>query len=232
MSPRRPRPAYDYDHMAAQRHPLPIELRALLPASLHALCGQRRCERGSLLFETGRRPGSMHFVSDGEVILQRIGEDGEIVVLQRTRRGFVGEASLQSDRYHCDAVVVADANVTRIPRPALLAGLKSDAAFALRWIDMLNKEVRRLRQQCERLSLNTVEARLLHLIRTEGGVSGLPVGSALKTLAREIGVTHEALYRCVAALQKRGAMVRTQGRLVLGTAQAEAAPRTRIASAG
>lgn len=201
--------------MTTHRESLPAELRSLLPAALHGLCEQRRYERGMLLFETGRRPGSMHFVSDGEVVLRRIGEDGEIVVLQRTRHGFVAEASLQSDRYHCDAVAVANANVTRIPRPALLAALTSDAAFALRWIGMLNKEVRRLRQQCERLSLNTVEARLLHLIRTEGDASGLPIDSGLKTLAPEIGVTHEALYRCVAGLEKRGVMARAAGRLVL-----------------
>lgn len=207
--------------MAAHHEPLPVDLRSLLPDALHGLCEQRRYVRGALLFQTGRRPGSMHFVSNGEVVLQRIGEDGEVVVLQRTRDGFVAEASLQADRYHCDAVVVADANVTRIPRQALLAALTSDSAFALRWIGMLNREVRRLRQQCERLSLNTVEARLLHLIRTEGDGSGLPIGSGLKTLAPEIGVTHEALYRCVAALEKRGVMTRAEGRLVLRSAQSE-----------
>lgn len=195
--------------MATHHETIPNELRSLLPFALHGLCEQRRCEHGARLFEMGRRPVSMYFVSDGEIVLQRIGEDGEVVVLQRTRHGFVGEASLQADRYHCDAVVVADASVTRIPREALLDALKSDAAFALRWIGMLNKEMRRLRQQCERLSLNTVEARLLHLIRTEGDASGLPTGSGLKSLAREIGVTHEALYRCVAGLERRGLVTRT-----------------------
>jgi len=137
------------------------------------------------------------------------------MVLQRSRHGIVGEASLQADRYHCDAVVVADARLTRIPRPALVDALTSDAGFALRWIGMLNKEVRRLRQQCERLSLNTVEARLLHLIRTEGDAAGLSTGSGLKTLARQIGVSHEALYRCVAGLEKRGRVTRADGRLCL-----------------
>jgi CRP-like cAMP-binding protein len=201
--------------MTAPDEPLPEELRSLLPAALLGQCEQRHCSRRTLLFETGRRPGSMYYVSEGEVVLQRIGEDGEIVILQRTRHGFVAEASLQADRYHCDAVVMADARITRISRQALLAALTSDAAFALRWIGMLNKEVRRVRQQCERLRLNTVEARLLHLIRTEGDASGLPVASGLKTLAGEIGVTHEALYRCVAGLEKRGVVTRTEGRLVL-----------------
>ena len=206
--------------MVPRHQPLPVELQSLLPATLHGLCEQRRYERGTLLFETGRSPGSMFFISDGEVALQRIGEDGEIVVLQRTRHGLVGEASLQSDRYHCDAVVVADANVLRIPRKALLGALTSDIAFAMRWIGMLNKEVRRLRQQCERLSLNTVEARLLHLIRTEGDTSGLSIGAGLKTVAREMGVSHEALYRCVAALERRGQLTRSDGRLCLRSGSA------------
>jgi CRP/FNR family transcriptional regulator, dissimilatory nitrate respiration regulator len=212
--------------MVPRHQPLPAELRSLLPATLHGLCEQRRYERGALLFETGRRPGSMFFISDGEVTLQRIGEDGEIVVLQRTRHGLVGEASLQSDRYHCDAVIVADANVVRIPRQALLGALTSDAAFALSWIGMLNKEVRRLRQQCERLSLNTVEARLLHLIRTEGDASGLSIGAGLKTVAREMGVSHEALYRCVAALERRGLLTRRDGRLCLRSGSAGAPDHT------
>jgi CRP-like cAMP-binding protein len=157
----------------------------------------------------------MFFVSAGEVTLLRHGAEGEPVILQRTRRGFVGEASLQSDRYHCDAVAVADAEVTRVPLRELRDALTTDPAFALRWIGMLNREVRRLRLQCERLSMNTVEARLLHLLETESGASGLPIGAGLKSIAREIGVTHEAMYRCVASLEKRGLVKRTREHLRL-----------------
>jgi CRP-like cAMP-binding protein len=188
---------------------LPGELRALLPAALQERCQLLVFERGSRLFEAGRRPSFMHYADDGEVALHRLGEDGEVVVLQRVQRGFVGEASLEAERYHCDAVVLATARVARMPLQALQQALKSDTAFAMRWIAMLNREMRRLRQQCERLSLNTVQARLLHLVRTEGGAAGLPLGAGLKSLAREIGVSHEALYRCVAALERRGIVTRT-----------------------
>jgi CRP-like cAMP-binding protein len=204
--------------MATRDYELPLELLSLLPAELHAQCDLRLFERGQRLFQTGRRPAWMHFVSSGEVVLQRIGEDGELVVLQRTQHGFVGEASLHVERYHCDAVVVASAQVTRVPRQALQDALRTDAGFGLRWIDMLNRELRRLRQQCERLSLKTVEARLLHLLRTDGATSGLAPSGGLKALAHELGVTHEALYRCVAQMEKRGQVTRDQGRLRLRAA--------------
>jgi|JI9StandDraft_2_1071091.scaffolds.fasta_scaffold14658_1 CRP-like cAMP-binding protein len=211
---------YDFDHMTTPACPLPIELRSLLPVELHEPCELRSFERGQRLFETGRRPTWMHFVSDGEVVLQRMGEDGELVVLQRTRHGFIGEASLHAERYHCDAVVVANAQVARVPRQALRDALRADAGFALRWIGMLNQEVRRLRQQCERLSLKTVEARLLHWLRTDDATSGLSPSGGLKALAQELGVTHEALYRCVAALEKRGVVKRNDGRLHVRAATA------------
>jgi DNA-binding MarR family transcriptional regulator len=83
---------------------------------------------------------------------------------------------------------------------------------------MLNQELRRLRQQCERLSLKTVEARLLHLLRTDDATSGVAPSGGLKALAQELGVTHEALYRCIAALEKRGQVTRNDGRLLLRTA--------------
>lgn len=205
---------------------LPEALRALLPPALRALCVRQRQPRGTRLFQIGRRPTAMYYVGRGEVLLQRVGEDGELLVLQRTRQGFVGEASLQTERYHCDAVVSADAELTRIPRQALLGALHADAAFALRWIGMLNAELRRLRQQCERLGLRTVQARLLHLIRTEGDAAGLDTGSGLKTLAHGLGITHEALYRAVATLERQGRLRRCDGRLQLQAGPAGRRPRS------
>jgi CRP/FNR family transcriptional regulator, dissimilatory nitrate respiration regulator len=207
--------AYDFHHMPKDASALPSEVQMLLPARLHAACETARYPKGAHLFDMGRRPTFMFYVSAGEVTLQRHGVEGEPVILQRTRHGFVGEASLQSDRYHCDATVVAESEVTRIPLRELLEALKADPTFALRWIGTLNREVRRLRLQCERLSLNTVEARLVHILQTEGGASGLPLGAGLKSIAREIGVTHEALYRCVASLEKRNVLRRDADHLYL-----------------
>lgn len=189
------------------------ELAELLPAGLHAHCETARVAKGARLFELGQGPQHMYFVESGEVVLERLGAQGELVVLQRTRHGFVGEASLQAPRYHCDARAVAASVVTRLPVKLIRAALEQDPAFAMRWVGMLNREVRRLRMQCERLSLRRLQDRLLHLVETEGRDGSYPLGAGLKSLAGELGVTHEALYRCVADMEKNGLLSRDDASL-------------------
>lgn len=194
---------------------LPEALRKLLPLEIQALCGSSACARGELLFRQGKKPSQMLYVTRGEVVLQRLGRQGAIVVLQRTRRGFTGEASLDSVRYHCDAVVTMSGEVVAIPIVAVKHALAADSGFAGRWIAMLNQEVKRLRAQCERLSMKGVKERLLHLIETEGSEGRLPLGAGLKSMASELGVTHEALYRAVAELERKGALRRREHFLVV-----------------
>jgi CRP-like cAMP-binding protein len=157
----------------------------------------------------------MFFVVSGEVTLERTGLQGDSVIIQRTRQGFVSEASLKVARYHCDAVAIADTNAIKVPAAALADAMASDSAFSARWISMLDSEVRRLRLRLERLSMKSVQDRLVHLIRTEGQDGHFDVPSGLKTLAGELAVTHEALYRTISALQKSGKLLKKEGALVL-----------------
>lgn len=198
--------------MAPDLHP---DLAHLLPTDLRTECVLIAYVKGSRLFTTGERPTHMHFVNEGEVVLERAGADGSNAILQRTRRGFVSEASLGSSQYHCDAHVVTAATITQIPISSITSALAIDPMFSARWIDMLNREVRRLRMHCERLSLPKVQDRLTHLLATQGDSGRYAMGSGLKSIASELGVTHEALYRCVASLEKQGRLARQDGFLVL-----------------
>lgn len=197
--------------------PLTQTLTALLPDTLCALCTVASVKKGVLLFQTGKKPLWMFFVVNGEVTLERLSQQGDPVVLQRTRHGFVSEASLQSAKYHCDGRVVANSDIIQIPIQTLATALATDAAFSARWISMLNQEVKRLRLQCERLSLKSIKDRVLHLIHTEGKNGKYLVNTGLKSLAGELGVTHEALYRTLASLEKSAELRREDGLLVLTT---------------
>jgi len=171
--------------------------------------------KGERLFPQGKKPKQMFYVSSGEVVLQRLGTQGENLVLQRARQCFVAEASLQSSSYHCDAMVTVSGELVAIPLELVRHALLTDPAFAMRWMGMLNKELKRLRAQCERLSLKGVRDRLLHLIESEGLSGRLPLGAGLKSIALELGVTHEALYRTVAEMEKKGVLRREDGQIFI-----------------
>lgn len=204
---------YDLDHMKSKV--LPPTLKALLPPEIQGECEAGLIKKQGRVFLAGAMPVWMFYVISGEVTLERSGMHGESVVLQRTRQGFISEASLKVARYHCDAVAIADTNVIKVPVKALTKSLDQDPAFASRWINMLNSEVRRLRLHLERLNMKSIRDRLIHLIETEGKDWQFPIPSGLKTLAGELGVTHEALYRAISALQSEGLLKKEDSRLIL-----------------
>jgi CRP-like cAMP-binding protein len=191
------------------------EIYDLLPESLISSCEQVELSKGTYLFRAGDKPQRMFFVVGGEVVLERPGLQGSSVILQRTRRGFVGEASLKSAVYHCHGQVVANAKIVQISIHKVRDTMGRDPAFAGRWIGMLNKEVKRLRLQCERLSFTKVQDRLVHLLETEGEDGCFPIGTGIKSLASELGVTHEALYRCIYAMENQAKLKRTETHLYL-----------------
>ena len=205
--------AYDRSHMKSVV--LPPSLKTLLPPESRELCTGAFYKKNERLFLTGKIPQSMFYVVAGEVTLERTGLQGEPVVLQRTRLGFVSEASLKVAKYHCDALAITDSNVIKVPAKELAAALDRDPEFASRWISMLNAEVKRLRLHCERLSMKSLKDRVLHLINTEGKDGKYLVNTGLKSLAGELGVTHEALYRTLAALEKTKTIRREEGLLAL-----------------
>ena len=204
---------YDRSHMKSVV--LPPSLKTLLPPPIHELCTGVYYKKNDRLFLTGKKPEWMFYVIAGEVTLERTGLQGEPVVLQRTRLGFVSEASLKTAKYHCDGLAITDTNVIKVPINELAAALDRDPDFASRWITMLNAEVKRLRLHCERLSMKSVKDRVLHLINTEGKNGEYPTKTGLKSLAGELGVTHEALYRTLAALEKAKTISRDEGLLAL-----------------
>lgn len=172
-------------------------------------------KKNDRVFLTGSMPVWMFYVIAGEVTLERTGMHGESVVLQRTRQGFISEASLKVSRYHCDAIAITDTHVIKVPVKALTYALDLDPAFASRWISMLNSEVRRLRLRLERMNMKSIRDRLIHLIETEGNDGLFPIPSGLKTLAGELGVTHEALYRTIATLRTQGVLNKAPDHLSL-----------------
>lgn len=175
-----------------------------LPPRLREAAEPLTAAAGKTLFRAGSRPLAIYYVLDGEVRLVRRSASGAESILQRARRGPLAEASLYSPRYHCDAVVCSSARLLRFPRPLFLQTIDDDPAFRTAWITHLASEVRRARAQSERLSLKRAADRVLHYIECEGRDGVLRLEQTRKDWAAELGLSHEALYRTLATLQRQG----------------------------
>ena len=179
-----------------------------VPAALRALCTRVRYERGRTVFRSGSATHSVYYVESGAVRLVRYGRAGEEVVLHDARAGeFFAEASLHSSRYHCDAVVSEPCELLRCPAAALRQLLQADADFAAQWLSLLSRQ---LRSRVERFSLRSAAERVRHLLVSEGRGPRheVVVEGTLKDLARRLGLSHEALYRTLATLEREGVIER------------------------
>jgi len=160
---------------------------------------------GAAVFRIGNLVRSVHIIRGGRIHLIRYQADGTSLILQRAEEGSVlAEASLYSSRYHCDGIAETDSVTWAMPRDELRKHLQDNPALTEAWLQHLAHEVQTARLHAEILSLKTVAARLDTWIAWHGA---FPEKGRWITIAQQIGVSPEALYR---ELSRR--RIRTLGR--------------------
>jgi len=178
----------------------------LIPKALREVATQVHTDSRGTLFRIGDPVRHVYLVIDGEARLIRLERHGGEVILQRSRGGFIAEASLDSKIYHCDAVTAEPSTLLLFPVVAFRTALENDPAFCKAWQSQLAKEVRKLRAQCERLSLHSAADRITHYIESEGDDGVVTLKQSRKSWAAELGLTHEALYRALRRMQDDGTL--------------------------
>lgn len=169
----------------------------------------------AVLFRRGEPPCVVHYLVEGEIHMLRHSRNGGVAILLRAQRGFFAAASLDAPAYHCNAVAKLACSVLTFPLPAFQAALDDSKAFRRATFAQQAKEIRRLRSQCERLSLPTAQGRLIHYIDIEGQDGVVDLTQTVKALAAELGLTHETLYRTLAQMEKTRVLKRTGNRIEL-----------------
>jgi CRP-like cAMP-binding protein len=178
----------------------------LIPKTLRVVAKQFAVDSGETLFRVGDPVHHVYLVISGEARLIRLDRNGGQIILQRSRGGFIAEASLDIRSYHCDAVAAEPSTLLLFPVVAFRAALEEDASFRRGWQSLLAREVRKLRAQCERLSLHNAADRITHYIESEGTNGVVELNQSRKSWAAELGLTHEALYRALRRMQDEGAL--------------------------
>lgn len=158
---------------------------------------------GEAVFHRGDPVVRLHRVLSGEIHVLRHLENGAMLVQQRARPGdFVSEPSLHSDCYHCDARAAGPALTRSVSRERFRAALCADPNFAGAWADHLARQTQQARHRAEILSIRSVASRLDAWLSLNA--MKLPDKGEWKTLAGEIAVAPEALYRELARRRVKG----------------------------
>jgi CRP-like cAMP-binding protein len=188
-------------------------LAALLPPAR-----ERRLARGAALFRAGDPALGLVIVVSGRLELVRTSAEGRRAVLHRAGPGDTfAEASLFETHHHCDALAAAPSLVQVFPAAELRRAAAADPELSWRIAAHLAARLVAARARAERLALPHAADRILDALH------GLPaepdgtrrLGRPWKTLAAELGLSHEATYRALARLGRDGLVQRDGDRLRL-----------------
>jgi len=170
------------------------------------------------LFRIGDKTAGLYEVVEGKVRLVRIDRSGREAILQEVRTGdTLAEASLFSPIYHCDGIATTAATVRLYPRTTLLKELKRDPKAAEAFAEMLARQVMALRVRLEQRNIYSARDRVRHYLVVNADPRGRTVvlPATLKSVAAELGLRHEVLYRTLADMAAQGEIARHDGTIKL-----------------
>lgn len=189
-----------------------------LPEQVHLHSKVRVLDAGEVLFRQGDRANAIFEVDQGRMRLVRHTIDNRPVTLHTARAGeLFAEAALFADRYHCDAVAASAARVHIHSKRTLLAAFRGDPALGERFMATMAHQIHALRSQLEVRNIRSARERVLsHLVlAADAGSRTVRLDGTLMDLAGEIGLSHEALYRTLAALEAEGIIAKTRSGITL-----------------
>lgn len=191
------------------------------PEAIRHAVRHRWLESGVHLFHRGDDVFGIFAVLDGRMRLIRQTSEGVTVTLHVATAGATfAEAALFSEVYHCDAVADIRSRLAILPKSAILAAFASSPETALAFMSGLARQVHALRTQLELRNVRGARERVLQYLRLKPPAqdAAVLVERPLKDIATEIGLTHEAFYRALAALEASGAITRSGRTITLTTA--------------
>lgn len=187
-----------------------------LPAAVRAKATDRKLKAGEALFRLGDKPLNFYEVIAGRVRLSRVDSSGrEVILYVAGPSETLAEASLYSAAYHCDAIASTAATLRAYPKAALLAAFAKDRKAAQAFTATLARQVMNLRTRIEQRNIRSARDRVRHYLTVNADAGVVTLRGTLKDLAAELGLTHEALYRTLGALERSGEIKRGRGRIAL-----------------
>jgi len=177
----------------------------------------RQLAAGDRLFSQGDLTYGIFHVASGRIRLQRITPDGSTVTIHLARTGeMFAEASLFSEHYHCDAIAEKESDILVYPKVQITSRLRAEPEALWQFARELAGRLQGMRTRYEIKQIRSAPERVLQWLRMRSGGDGVfRVPGTSKDIAAEVGLTHEAFYRALAALEKKGLIARSAGAIRL-----------------
>ena len=175
-------------------------------------------DAGQTIFRQGDPVRWLNLVTGGRIRLSRLLARGsEIALATATAGDIVAEASVYSPRYHCDAIAETRATVTRYAMRAVQDVLQSQPLAAKLYGAHLAAQLMDLRAMAEIRAIRRADCRLLAWLqmRATGAPPAFDGEGAWPSIARQLGLTGESVYRALASLERSGKIKRRRGRVEL-----------------
>jgi CRP/FNR family transcriptional regulator, dissimilatory nitrate respiration regulator len=195
-----------------------VPVKEWMPPGARAAAKDRKLKAGEVLFRLGDKTMGLCEVITGRIRLARVDRSGHEVVLHVAGAGeTLAEASLFSPQYHCDAIASTNAAVRVYPKREVLAAFESNPKAARAFSAALAHQVMDLRTRIEQRNIRSARERVRHYLALNAKTNGrvFELRGTLKDLAAELGLTHEALYRTLAALERSGEIRRNHNKITL-----------------
>ena len=196
---------------------------AMLPAPFDRLppfaAEPFRLNPRATLFRADDPSRGCFFLAAGEVQLLRWRSEGGQSVIHVARAGETfAEAALFAGHYHCDCVATRESSGVLLRKAAIMRLFREDAGFAQMLAARFAHQVQGLRRTLEIHAIRPAKERVMAALGrfADAGTGRLENLPPLKSVAAQIGLSHEALYRAVSELVGQGRLVRIgRGRLLL-----------------
>jgi CRP-like cAMP-binding protein len=174
---------------------------------------------GEFLFRQGDPVTAVYLVEHGRLRLERRTYDGKLIPFHTACAGETfAEAALFATHYHCDAIALDDGTrVCPIPKALVLDGLGNDPAGVGGLLAAMARQLHGLRRRLELRNVRSAHDRvLLALDLHPSNVAGVvKLDGPLQDFAAELGLTREALYRTLAALEGSGQIARDGNKITV-----------------
>lgn len=166
---------------------------------------RRSLAAGEVLFRTGDQATAVFHVEQGVVRQSRAG----VPLHSAEAGGAFAEWALFTDTCPCDAEAVTDAVVLGFAKTPVLLLLKAHPDLNLAFSAVLARQLHRIRGRLELVRQKGARERVLgYLVRAGAADRMVTLDRSLTEVARDIGITREALYRTLAKLGAEGVIAR------------------------